>query len=156
MMSTNPEILDSTTPTAPLRSQVQSALQDYFRQLDGHIPGNLYKLVLQEMEHPLLETVMDYTRGNQSKAAEILGINRSTLRKKAETVRYSVSTIYRSDYAARHLMEQPMLGICSAGPQPVRATCSMASNRSRRTSSGAACLRLESNRPRYCSSCLAL
>ena len=69
-------------PVAPLRAQVHSALQDYFRQLDGHMPSNLYKLVLQEVEPPLLEAVMDYTSGNQTRAAEILGINRSTLRKK--------------------------------------------------------------------------
>ena len=82
MTSTDSKNHENTTPNAPLRSQVQSALQNYFHQLDGHMPGNLYKLVLQEMEYPLLETVMSYTRGNQSKAAEILGINRSTLRKK--------------------------------------------------------------------------
>lgn len=78
----DPETPSKASPTAPLRIQVRSALQDYFRQLDGEMPCELYKLVLQEMEHPLLETVMHYTRGNQTKAAEILGINRSTLRKK--------------------------------------------------------------------------
>ena len=77
----DPEI-PCAAPTGPLRTQVQSALQDYFCKLDGHMPSNLYKLVLQEVEHPLLESVMHYTRGNQTKAAEILGINRSTLRKK--------------------------------------------------------------------------
>lgn len=79
---TDPESPGNPPPTAPLRNQVQSALQAYFRQLDGQMPADLYKLVLQEVEHPLLETVMQYTRGNQTKAAEILGINRSTLRKK--------------------------------------------------------------------------
>jgi Fis family transcriptional regulator len=39
-------------------------------------------MVLSEMENPLLKVVLQYARGNQSKAAEILGINRSTLRKK--------------------------------------------------------------------------
>ena len=80
MNSTELELL-SDAPT-PLRGQVQIALQDYFRQLDGHMPSNLYKLVLQEIEPPLLETVMQYVGGNQTKAADILGINRSTLRKK--------------------------------------------------------------------------
>ncbi len=89
MTSTDSEINDNKTPTAPLRQQVQTALQDYFHQLDGHMPGNLYKLVLQEMEYPLLETVMNYTRGNQSRAAEVLGINRSTLRKKLK--QYDIS-----------------------------------------------------------------
>lgn len=67
---------------APLRDQVQAALDAYFRRLEGHVPSNLYKFVLQEVEPPLLETVMRYTRGNQTRAAEILGLNRSTLRKK--------------------------------------------------------------------------
>jgi Fis family transcriptional regulator len=50
--------------------------------LNGHQPAELYSLVLGEIELPLLQTVMDYTDGNQSVAADILGINRATLRKK--------------------------------------------------------------------------
>ena len=46
------------------------------------MPTGLYDLVLQEVERPLLETVMHFTHGNQTRAAEVLGINRSTLRKK--------------------------------------------------------------------------
>ncbi|MCL4721111.1 MAG: Fis family transcriptional regulator, partial [Gammaproteobacteria bacterium] len=45
-------------------------------------PGDLYELVLGEVEAPLFKTVLTYTGGNQSVAAEILGINRATLRKK--------------------------------------------------------------------------
>jgi Fis family transcriptional regulator len=81
----NVEKSDAATsaPVAPLRDQVHTALQIYLAQLDGHpLPDNLYKMVLQEVEHPLLQTVMHYTGGNQSKAADILGIDRSTLRKK--------------------------------------------------------------------------
>ncbi len=66
----------------PLRLQVRAALENYFCNLEGETPVNLYKLVLGEVELPLLEMVMRYTRGNQTKAADILGINRSTLRKK--------------------------------------------------------------------------
>lgn len=58
------------------------ALHGYFNRLNGHKPGDLYQLVLGEVERPLLEVVLDYTNGNQSEAAEILGINRGTLRKK--------------------------------------------------------------------------
>ena len=58
------------------------ALRTYFRDLNGHKPSALYDLVLGEVEPPLFETVLDYTRGNQSRAAEILGLNRATLRKK--------------------------------------------------------------------------
>lgn len=72
----------STRTVVPLRVQVRLALQDYFINLEGQAPCNLYKLVLQEVEPPLLETVLRVTSGNQTRAAEILGINRSTLRKK--------------------------------------------------------------------------
>jgi Fis family transcriptional regulator, factor for inversion stimulation protein len=66
----------------PLRDYTEEALQKYFGDLNGHRPGDLYELVLGEVEEPLFKTVLDYTKGNQSVAAEILGINRATLRKK--------------------------------------------------------------------------
>jgi Fis family transcriptional regulator len=66
----------------PLRDYTEEALQKYFGDLNGHRPGDLYDLVLGEVEEPLFKTVLDYTKGNQSVAAEILGINRATLRKK--------------------------------------------------------------------------
>jgi len=66
----------------PLRDYTEEALQKYFGDLNGHRPGDLYELVLGEIEEPLFKTVLDYTKGNQSVAAEILGINRATLRKK--------------------------------------------------------------------------
>jgi Fis family transcriptional regulator len=65
-----------------LREHVQTALEHYFAQLDGQPATDLYQMVLQEVESPLLEAVMDYTSRNQSKAAEMLGLNRGTLRKK--------------------------------------------------------------------------
>jgi Fis family transcriptional regulator len=66
----------------PLRECVRDALSSYFKQLDGHAPSDLYQLVLAEVEPPLLQTVMQHTQGNQTRAAAILGISRSTLRKK--------------------------------------------------------------------------
>ncbi len=66
----------------PLRDATADALDTYFRHLNGHKPGELYALVLKEVEQPLFEAVLDFTGGNQSQAAEILGINRGTLRKK--------------------------------------------------------------------------
>ena len=66
----------------PLRSLTEEALTRYFKDLNGHQPNNLYSLVLGEVEAPLLQTVMEYTEGNQTVAADILGINRATLRKK--------------------------------------------------------------------------
>lgn len=69
----------------PFASMTESALQDYFVKLNGTIPGDLYGMVLTEVERPLFQKVMEYTDGNQSRAAEILGINRGTLRKKLKT-----------------------------------------------------------------------
>ncbi|MDA1107771.1 MAG: DNA-binding transcriptional regulator Fis [Proteobacteria bacterium] len=66
----------------PLRDCIRAALETYFKDLDGHQAGDLYQMVICEVEQPLLKSVMEHTRGNQSKAAEILGLNRSTLRKK--------------------------------------------------------------------------
>ena len=66
----------------PLRDMTAEALRRYFKDLNGHSPGDLYDLVLGEVEAPLFETVMEHTQGNQSRAAAILGINRATLRKK--------------------------------------------------------------------------
>lgn len=65
-----------------LRECVQRAMKNYFSQLDGQNISGVYQLVLTEIEEPLLEAVMEYTRGNQSKAAILLGINRGTLRTK--------------------------------------------------------------------------
>lgn len=65
-----------------LRDSVRKSLQQYFAQLDGQTPANLYSLVLAEVEKPLIEMVLQLTNGNQSKAALVLGISRGTLRKK--------------------------------------------------------------------------
>ena len=69
----------------PLRKHTEEALNRYFKTLNGDRPGDLYDLVLGEVEEPLFKAVMDYTHGNQSQAAGILGINRGTLRKKLKT-----------------------------------------------------------------------
>ena len=66
----------------PLGTLTDEALRSYFSTLNGHKPGALYQLVIGEVEKPLFRAVLDYTGGNQSEAAEILGINRGTLRKK--------------------------------------------------------------------------
>ncbi len=70
------------TQKQTLRDCVANALVDYFDNLDGHPGGNLYQMVLQEIEQPLFERVMQQVNGNQSKAAILLGVNRGTLRKK--------------------------------------------------------------------------
>ncbi|MCG5530592.1 DNA-binding transcriptional regulator Fis [Halorhodospira halochloris] len=71
------DVADST-----IRSAVTRALEDYFRELDGHDCNGLYRLVLREVEVPLLQSVLEYTGGNQTRAAQLLGLNRATLRKK--------------------------------------------------------------------------
>lgn len=66
----------------PLRDSVKQALKNYFAQLRGQDFYDLYDLVLNEVEQPLLDMVIQYTRGNQTRAAQMMGINRGTLRKK--------------------------------------------------------------------------
>jgi Fis family transcriptional regulator len=65
-----------------LASAVRCALDHYFERLDGHQPDDLYRMVLEEVERPLLECVMRHCDGNQTRAAQYLGLNRATLRKK--------------------------------------------------------------------------
>lgn len=73
-----------------LRDYAEKTLRRYFADLDGHDPSELYQFVLGEIEPPLLRTLMEYTRGNQSRAAAILGLNRSTLRKKLRQYRINI------------------------------------------------------------------
>lgn len=61
---------------------VEDAMERYFILLDGHDTTGLYDLVMREVEAPMFRAVMAHTRNNQSKAAELLGLNRGTLRKK--------------------------------------------------------------------------
>ena len=74
-----------TNDKKPLCKHTEEALQTYFATLNGDRPGDLYEFVIGEVERPLFKAVMDYTEGNQSQAAGILGINRGTLRKKLRT-----------------------------------------------------------------------
>ena len=65
-----------------LRDHVAESMQRYFQDLDGQDTKELYNLVMAEVEPPLIEAAMKYTRNNQSKTAALLGLNRGTLRKK--------------------------------------------------------------------------
>jgi Fis family transcriptional regulator len=71
----------------PLASLTDEALHSYFANLNGHKPCDLYNFVSREVEKPLFQNVLSYTNGNQSEAAEILGINRGTLRKKLKALK---------------------------------------------------------------------
>jgi Fis family transcriptional regulator len=61
---------------------VRTSLEGYFRDLHGTEPGNMHDMLLRAVEKPLLEVVMAQADHNQSKAAQWLGLNRNTLRKK--------------------------------------------------------------------------
>lgn len=65
-----------------IEESVRENLQDYFRDLDGETPVDMYDMVLRLVEKPLLEVVMAQAEQNQSRAAQWLGLNRNTLRKK--------------------------------------------------------------------------
>ena len=66
----------------PLCDVVKRSVDRYFKDLNGQEPANLHELVLSQVERPLLEIVLREARGNISKAAQILGINRATLRRR--------------------------------------------------------------------------
>jgi Fis family transcriptional regulator len=74
--------IDNNTQNQSLRACVETTMENYFRHLDGQNVSDIYNMVLAEIEAPLLEVVMKNTRQNQTKASEILGLNRGTLRKK--------------------------------------------------------------------------
>lgn len=71
-----------STGAQSLRDSVAAVLEQYFATLDGQPTTNLYQMVLEQVEAPLLQAVLAYTGGNQSRAAAMLGLNRGTLRKK--------------------------------------------------------------------------
>ena len=71
-----------TQKNQPLHDSVRQSLENYLSQVKGQLPSNLYELILAEVEAPLMEAVMEYTKNNQSRAAIVLGLSRGTLRKK--------------------------------------------------------------------------
>lgn len=63
-----------------LSNNVRRALENYFADMDGHESSNIYNLFLEQFEKPLFEVVMEVSRGNVTRAAGMLGLNRGTLR----------------------------------------------------------------------------
>jgi Fis family transcriptional regulator len=61
---------------------VRNKLENYLRDLGHSEPNNMYDMLVSAVEKPLLEVVMQHADQNQSKAAQFLGLNRNTLRKK--------------------------------------------------------------------------
>ncbi|VAW68903.1 DNA-binding protein Fis [hydrothermal vent metagenome] len=80
-----PDIRIKEAPDTELNTAIRSSLIQFLNDLDGENPGNIYDLVIQQVEAPLLELILRHAEGNQSKAAAYLGINRGTLRKKLKT-----------------------------------------------------------------------
>lgn len=75
----------SDTPVqeiSQLSHAVKHSIRRFLYELDGAHPNNMYELVLKQVEQPLFEAILEHTKGNQSRAADLLGLNRGTLRKK--------------------------------------------------------------------------
>lgn len=70
------------TKTDPLNECIAHSMRQYFDDLNGEAPRNLHSFFINEVEKPFLEVVMQQVQGNQTRASEMLGINRNTLRKK--------------------------------------------------------------------------
>jgi Fis family transcriptional regulator len=66
---------------------VKRSLERYFKDMDGEKPTSIYEMVLKNIEKPMIETVLGKAEGNQSLAAEMLGVTRNTLRKKMQQLR---------------------------------------------------------------------
>ncbi len=67
-----------------LADAVRRALERYFKDMDGEKPTAIHEMVLKNVEKPMIETVLRFAEGNQTLAAEMLGINRNTLRSKMQ------------------------------------------------------------------------
>ena len=76
------ELTHNDEQLSQLYNAVKHSIRRYLYELEGAEPNDMYAMVLRQIEQPLLETVLEHTRGNQSRAAEYLGLNRGTLRKK--------------------------------------------------------------------------
>lgn len=72
----------SSQQPAPLAQAVTTALEKYFTELNGESANDVYDMVISCVERPMLQVVMVQAANNQTMAAQILGINRNTLRKK--------------------------------------------------------------------------
>ena len=70
------------TKNDPLSVCITHSMEQYFEDLNGELPTNLHTFFINEVEKPFLQVVMNKVNGNQTRAANILGINRNTLRKK--------------------------------------------------------------------------
>lgn len=77
----------STRQTNEIADCVRRSLEKYFKDLDGEKPRSIYDMVIRNVERPMIEVILDQAEGNQSIAADMLGINRNTLRKKIQSLK---------------------------------------------------------------------
>lgn len=84
MNAVTPLRVDTATesPTPALRECVARAVRRYLADVGDYTDGSLYRMVMMEVERPMLAEVLRHCRGNQTRAAQVLGITRTTLRKK--------------------------------------------------------------------------
>ena len=90
LVSTVPSLARVTLLTVTvneLADCVKRSLERYFKDMDGEKPTSIYEMVLKNIEKPMIETVLGKAEGNQSLAAEMLGVTRNTLRKKMQQLR---------------------------------------------------------------------
>ncbi len=70
------------SPSNDIADSVHRTLEQYFRDLDGEKPAAIHDMVIRNVERPMLQFVLQQANGNQTVAADMLGINRNTLRRK--------------------------------------------------------------------------
>ena len=75
-------VTGSTNGQGEVARTIVRSIDDYFRKLDGEPASGIYEMVIGNVERALLETVMHHAKGNQTHAADMLGLNRNTLRTK--------------------------------------------------------------------------
>ncbi|MBK2126318.1 helix-turn-helix domain-containing protein [Fangia hongkongensis] len=88
---------DDSASTFPLREVVKKRVQQYYKNIsqEGEVPEDVYQLIMEETEWPMIEATMEFTGHNQSRSARILGLNRGTFRKKLEL--YSMDGVSDDD-----------------------------------------------------------
>lgn len=100
----------ATVEHPSLRDTVTKTMEKYFKDMAGHPLADVYDMVLAQVETPLLSSMMRFTRGNQSRAAILLGLSRGTLRKKLkiydlENIHVTRSELNRESDAPRSLSD---------------------------------------------------
>ncbi len=75
---------DTGTRENEITLAVRKVMKQYFKDLDGEKCTGIYEMVVNAVEKPMLEVVMQQAQGNQTRAADLLGLNRNTLRKKLQ------------------------------------------------------------------------